>query len=203
MSEKVLKGYADVIGKHALVISDHAGPASYTTGGETLGRSSAPYKPFLGLRTVDMLLCNDLTISGNYLVQSQSVVGGGGSSAYGKLKWLYASASTGGFAPVASTAITAAGTYTGTTPSVTFSAAPAGGTTATGVAVLNGAGTAVIGILVTNPGSYPVGSPPTITFGAGGATATAALGTAGAVGTEVASGTNLGAETVRIMAIGG
>ena len=200
MSEKVLKGYADVIGKHALVISDHTGPASYTTGGETLGRSSAPYKPFLGLRTVDMLLCNDLTISGNYLVQSQSVVGGGGSSAYGKLKWLYGAG--GGGSGVQSVTITAAGTYTGTTPSVTFAAAPAGGTTATGIAILNGAGTAVIGVLITNPGAGYL-TAPAVTFGAGGANGTAVLNASGAAGTEVASGTNLSGETVRITAIGG
>ena len=76
---------------------------------------------------------------------------------------------------VASTTITAGGSsYTSAT--VTFSAAPAGGTTATGTATIGGG--AVTAITITNPGRGYT-SAPTITIGGDGssATATATLAT--------------------------
>jgi hypothetical protein len=70
--------------------------------------------------------------------------------------------------------ITSGGTYTGTAPTVTFSAPGTGGTVATGVAVLNAGGTAVVGVTITNPGLYEASTtgPPSVTFSSGGATAT-------------------------------
>lgn len=71
--------------------------------------------------------------------------------------------------------VTAGGTgYTGS-PTVTFSAPPAGGTTATGTVTTSGG--VITGVVITNPGSGYV-SAPTVTFsGAGtGATGTAVLG---------------------------
>ena len=66
--------------------------------------------------------------------------------------------------------ITAGGSYV-SSPTVTFSAPPVGGTTATGTAVLNSAG-AVIQIAMTNWGTGYT-SVPTVTFGSGAAAATA------------------------------
>lgn len=142
-----------------------------------------------------------LTKSGNYEVRFQPSVTNSLRPTW-TARWYNVGGSSTG-SSVIGTTITAAGTYTGTTPSVTFAAAPAGGTTATGVAVLNGAGTAVIGILITNPGSgYLVA--PAITFGAGGATATSILSSAGSTaGSEVANATNLSAESVQFLAVGG
>ena len=78
---------------------------------------------------------------------------------------------------VASTTITAGGSSYTSAPTVTFSAAPAGGITATGTATLSG--DAVASITITNPGNGYT-SAPTITFSGGGgsgATATATMAT--------------------------
>lgn len=78
---------------------------------------------------------------------------------------------------VESVTVSAGGTgYTGT-PTVTFSAPPAGGVTATGTVIVVGG--VITGVTITNPGSGYV-SAPTVTFtGAGtGATGTAVLGDA-------------------------
>lgn len=70
---------------------------------------------------------------------------------------------------VQSVTITAGGNYTGT-PTVTFSAPGAGGTTATGTAVLTG--TAVTSVTITNPGDYTTSDTVTVTFSSGTSTAT-------------------------------
>ena len=78
---------------------------------------------------------------------------------------------------VASTTITAGGSGYTSAPTVTFSAAPAGGVTATGTATV--ASNAVTAITITNPGNGYT-SAPTITLSGGGgtgATATATLAT--------------------------
>lgn len=74
---------------------------------------------------------------------------------------------------VASTTITAPGTgYT--TATVAFTAAPAGGVTATGTVTLNAG--AVTGIVITNPGAgYTAAPTPTISGNGTGATATSTL----------------------------
>lgn len=77
---------------------------------------------------------------------------------------------------VANTSGLSGGSGYTTAPSVTFSPAPAGGVTATGIATVTGG--AVTGITITNRGSYPDGSTPTISFGGpgSGAAATAVMG---------------------------
>jgi hypothetical protein len=82
MSDTVLKGYADVFGKHAAAIADHTGPASYTTGGETIQLPSP-----LGLRSIDFLFAESISVSGNYRVTPQSLVGGGALLNKAKLQW--------------------------------------------------------------------------------------------------------------------
>ena len=59
-------------------------------------------------------------------------------------------------------------------PTVTFAAAPAGGVTATGVAVRTG--TTVTGVTITNPGAGYT-SAPTVSFSGGGGTGAAATAT--------------------------
>ena len=78
---------------------------------------------------------------------------------------------------VASSTVTAAGSSYSSVPTVAFSAAPAGGITATGTATV--ASNAVTAITITNPGNGYT-SAPTVTISGGGgsgATATATLAT--------------------------
>lgn len=85
------------------------------------------------------------------------------------LKVSFADSSTFDSNSVASTTITAGGSgYSSAT--VTFSAAPAGGITATGTATVSGG--AVTGITITNPGNGYT-SAPTVTIGGDGSSATA------------------------------
>ena len=197
MSDTVLDRFT--IGAGKILPVDHTGPASYTTGGETLGNiNNMTGISVVGLGSLDMVLgSGSLSESGNYQVAVQQT--GLGSRKTFNLLWYYAAGAGG--AGVDYITVTAGGTYTGTTPTVTLTAAPAGGTTSTAVAVLNGAGTAVIGFLVTNPGSgYLVA--PTVTVSTGGANGTAVLNPSGATGSQVASATNLSGETVRIGYVG-
>lgn len=195
MSDTILDRFT--IGSGKIIPVDHTGPASYVEGGETLGMiNNQTGLSVAGLGSLDMVLgSGSLSLSGNYSVAVQAT--GTGVRKTFKLVWFTAEAGGGS---VASVTITAAGTYTGATPTVTFGAAPAGGTTATGIAILNGAGTAVIGVLITNAGAGYV-TAPSVTFSAGGATGTAVLGGAGSVG-QVAAATNLSGETVRLAYVG-
>jgi hypothetical protein len=69
---------------------------------------------------------------------------------------------------VTSVAVTTGATF-GTPPAVTFTAAPTGGTTATGIGILNGSGL-MTGVAITNPGKgylvAPTPTTPGVTFGA-------------------------------------
>jgi hypothetical protein len=177
-----------------------AGPTSYVNTG-TAATSGDPVSGPAQGEHLSAPSGSILTQSGNYELKPQPLATNTLRPGW-VFRWFNVTGSSTGSGVVGAT-ITAGGTYTGTTPSVTFAAAPAGGTTATGVAVLNGAGTAVIGILITNPGAGYL-TAPAITIGAGGATATALLGAAGSTaGAEVAQGTNLSAEVVQFMAAGG
>jgi hypothetical protein len=198
MSDTILDRFT--IGQGKILPVDHTGPASYTTGGETVGTlNDLTGIALLGLGSIDMVLgSGNITESGNYYVQAQQA--GLGVRKTFLLQWFNTGA-TGG-AGVASVTITAPGTYVSpAVPTVTFSAAPAGGTTATGVAVMGDAGTEVVGVLVTNPGSGYL-TAPTVTFSTGGATGTSNLNPSGTAGTQVASATNLSGETVRLAYIG-
>lgn len=198
MSDTILDRFT--IGQGKILPVDHTGPASYTTGGETIGTlNDLTGIALLGLGSIDILLgSGSLSVSGNYSVQAQPI--GAGVRKQVKLKWLYAAGAGG--SGVQSVTITAGGTYTSpAVPTVTFGAAPAGGTTATGVAIMGTGGTTVAGVLITNPGSGYL-TAPSVTFGSGGATGTAVLNPSGAAGTEVASTSNLSGETVRLAYVG-
>jgi autotransporter-associated beta strand protein len=71
---------------------------------------------------------------------------------------------------VSAVTITAGGAGYTSAPTVTFSAAPAGGITATGIATISGG--AVTGVTITNPGSGYTAAP-TVTFTGGGFTTAA------------------------------
>jgi hypothetical protein len=98
-----IPGFPDPVGgRSKLQIVDHAGPASYTTGGETFPQQSVYGGPnSIGLSGV--LWCNGgHTESGNYYVVP--VFGGGGKvSGTIKLLWYTNAAAGAGGAQVAST----------------------------------------------------------------------------------------------------
>ena len=73
-------------------------------------------------------------------------------------------------------------------PAVTFSTSGvvAGGSPASGYALMSGG--SVVGIVITNPGTYTAGTVPTITLTGGGASITPATVTSGALNTANASG---------------
>lgn len=177
------------IGAGKLIPVDHTGPASYTTGGETLGQINNQTGVTLqGLATLDAVLVCGVSISGNYTVQSQPT--GSGSRKTFKLIWAYsASAGTG----VVSVTGSGGSGMTAGTYALTFGSGSAAGTiTVTTSAITN--------VTITNPGSYTV--PPTVSAATGGTppTLTAVLG--GTAGSQIPSATNLSGETVRLVYIG-
>lgn len=97
----------DVWGKHAETSFDHAGPASYTSGGETLGSgfSTASLNSY-GLRSIRFGTPMGLSISGNYYAKLQFT--GTGMQRTAKLLWYPATAQAG--APLQLGAATAAST---------------------------------------------------------------------------------------------
>lgn len=86
---------------------------------------------------------------------------------------------------VASVQITNGGTGYTSAPTVTFSAPPAGGTTATGTAVITG--NTVSSVTITNPGSGYT-SAPTISFSGGAGSGAAASATMGALSGTLTAG---------------
>ncbi len=184
--DKILPGYPQSIGAKIQSVTDHYGPVSYNN-------VTGDVYSIVGTQNqggFDKVIGGP-TLSGIYQVDAilgSGAVGVGAPTV--TLRWsaLYLGA-------VIGVTITSGGTYVSpTVPTVTFAAAPAGGITATGTAIMNGAGTAVVGVNITNPGKGYV-SPPTVTFSGG----TAATGTATiSIPGEVASGTDLSSEVVRL-----
>jgi hypothetical protein len=90
MSDKAVDTFT--IGQGKLIPLDHTGPASYTTGGETIGTTNAfTGIAVLGLSVIDFIDCSGLSVSGNFWVQAQ--VTGTGSRKSWKLLWFTATAS--------------------------------------------------------------------------------------------------------------
>lgn len=189
------------VGEFRLALLYGSGPASYATAGDPV------YNP--GANEYINFPMSVLSASGNYRVAFEptsvglNIVRAGApspSQSGWKARWFNVGGATTG-SGVLSVTITGGGTYTGTVPGVTFAAAPAGGTTATGTAILNGAGTAVVGVLITNPGAGYL-TAPAVTFSTGGATGTAVLSSAGSsAGSEVAATTNLSGETIQFASL--
>lgn len=190
MGNTAVKGYTDVWGKHGAAVYDHTGPASYLAAGEVLSQPSS-----FGLRNFDFVVPMSFTLSGNYQVFSQSSVAGGSNGTKAKLRWFYAPTLTG----VSDIAIATAGSGQ-TNGTYVIAATGGGGSGATAQIVV--AGGAVTQAAVLNPGNGYT-SVPTFTVVAGGTpgTLTATIGQVS--GSEVVAGSNLSAETVRILAIGG
>jgi hypothetical protein len=133
-----------------------------------------------------------LSYSGNY--RADPVYGGGGTRQNQKLKWTYAGGSNQGVA-----FITQAAAGSGMTPgtyALSFGSGAAAGTiTVTASAITN--------VTITNPGIYTTGVAPTVTAATGGTPVTLVAVLETLVGQEVAAGTNLSGETVRLLELGG
>jgi hypothetical protein len=85
MANTAVSGYPDIFGKHAAWVGDHTGPASYSTGGETIGVANAPGS--FGLRSIDFVGVEGISYSGNYFAEVVSPIGSGGSAQTRKLRW--------------------------------------------------------------------------------------------------------------------
>jgi hypothetical protein len=189
MSDTILDRFTTGQGK--ILPVDHTGPASYTTGGETVGTlNNLTGIALLGLDSVDFVEgSGSLSLSGNYTVQVQQI--GTGVRKQFKLKWLTAAGNAGavvvvtpGASPYAYTA-TSAGTLV-----------IAGGTVSA-VTITRGAATAVT-LPTAGPITVAVGDIVTITYSSLPTVTFLPSGT----GSEVASGTSLTGETVRLAYIG-
>lgn len=188
MSDKTVIGVDPVNGRSKLVYVDHAGPKSYTTGGESWPQQSSLGGPnAVGLN--DVAWCNGgYTEDGLYLVVP---VFGGQASLKGtiKLKWFAITGASGG------TFTGTPATLTGTNSAPTITTSSGGVTTALGVAAgalseVTGA-TGITGVqapVLTMNAYTPAG---TITGVTGGSLA------------EVAASTDLSGSYLRLAVLGG
>ena len=181
------------IGQGRLIPADHTGPASYTTGGETLGNSNLMTGvSILGLGSLDAVHACNLSISGNYHVLTQPT--GAGERKTFKLVWLFSGVNGQGVTVVQNAA--GIGMTAGLTVPIVFS----GGTGSGAVGTVTTLTATTISISITNPGVYTVAPTATIS-GTGGTPATLTVGLA-TVGAQVTTGVNLSGETVRLSYIG-
>ena len=180
-------------GRTRAIIVEHTGPASYVQGGESWPQQSVYGGPnSLGLSGINWT-SSALSYSGNY--RADPVYGGGGTRQNSKLKWTYSGAAGNGVVEVSGTGGSGmtAGTY-----ALSFSGGGGSGAAGT-ITVATGS---ITSITITNPGTGYT-SAPTVSAATGGTppTLTALIGGVG--GQEVAAGTNLSGETVRLLELGG
>lgn len=194
MSDTILDRYT--IGAGKILPVDHTGPASYTTGGETLGTiNNMTGISVAGLGSIDQVLgSGTLSVSGNYQIAAQP--SGKGVRKTFLLRWLYSPNN----APIGVDGIIIASAGSGQTNGTYTATASAGG--AVIQYVISGAALTSVKIINSGTIGFQYTAVPTFTIAAGGTpgTVTAYLGTI--TGAEVAAATNLSAETVRISYVG-
>lgn len=193
MADTKLNDYPARLGDKQWVIVDHTGPASYTTGGETLGNANAfTGVSAQGLGSIDAVLPGaGVSVSGNYTFAAQPT--GAGSRKTWNLLWYYAAAASG------VTGVTSSGGSGMTAGTYALAFSGGGGSGAAGTITVTTS--AVTNITVTNPGSG-YATPPAVTAATGGTPPTLTATIGGTAGTQVSSTTNLSAETVRIGYVG-
>ena len=192
MSDTVLDRFT--IGAGKILPVDHTGPASYVTGGETLGViNNMTGISVVGLGSLDMVLgSGSLSDSGNYQVTVQPT--GKGVRKTFLLLWYYAGTNSG------VTGVTSSGSPTGMTAG-TYALAFSGGGGSGAAGTITVTATAVTSIVITNPGTGYV-TPPSVSAATGGTPPTLTATIGGTAGTQVASATSLTGETVRLGYVG-
>ena len=189
MADVKLADYPARLGDKQMVVVDHTGPASYTSGGETIGNSNnltgISTQGLSGLDFVDIM---DVSVSGNYTLATQPT--GAGSRKTAKLLWFFSGVNGQGLLVTQNVA------GTGMTPGTKVSIAFAGGTGSGAAGTVTVLTATTIQINVTNPGVYTVAPTATIS-GTGGTPATLTVALA-AAGSQVTAGVNLSSETVRL-----
>lgn len=192
MGDTVLDRFT--IGAGKLLPVDHTGPASYTSGGETLGAiNNMTGISVVGLGSLDMVLgSGSLSESGSYEVKVQQT--GLGSRKTFNLLWYYAPTDGG------VTDVVASGSPTGMTAG-TYALAFSGGGGSGAAGAITVTATTVTSIVITDPGSGYT-TPPTVTAATGGTPPTLTASIGGSGGTQVAAATNLSGETVRLAYVG-
>src|ERR1700754_4410900 len=90
MADTKLPDYPARLGDKQLVVVDHTGPASYVTGGETIGAANNQTGIAIqGMGALDLIIgTGNLTVSGTYSVTAQP--SGTGSRKTWLLKWIIA-----------------------------------------------------------------------------------------------------------------
>jgi hypothetical protein len=193
MANTAIAGVEPWGGRTRAIILDHTGPSSYVIGGESLSQSANGGPNVLGLAGFYHVEAG-VSASGTYTIQV--LYGGTGVRNSIKLRWNYR-ASSQGVSSVTSSG--GSGMTAGTYP-LTFTNTNTGGSGAAGTITVTAS--AVTSISITSPGTGYFAAP-TVTAATGGTPPTLTA-TAGIVnGGEVASGTNLSGETIRLLAIGG
>ena len=203
MGNAPCKGYPDAVGGRSRIwAGDHTGPLSYVTGGETIAASAggalqnSTTSIITGLSSLNFIIAEQFTASGNYEVSSISPTTGGGIKQTTKLKWFYAPAQG-----VNSILIATAGSgQTNGTYTITDSGTNFSGLAARVQIVI--AGGAVTKAAILFPGTGYTGAA-TFTVSAGGSAGTLSSTYGAASGIEAASGANLSTESVRLFAVGG
>ena len=191
MANTAVAGTEPWSGRTKAWIGDHTGPVSYTTGGESLTQSIYGGPNIFGLAgfyKVEGGVAN----SGN--LNCVALTGGSGVRSTVKLLWAYTNYNGPSIATVTGTGGT--GMTPGTYP-LAFSGG--GGTGAAGTITVTSATTYTIAI--TNVGSGYT-SAPTVTAATGGTPPTLTA-TTSTVGLQVAAGTNLSSESIRLVVLGG
>ncbi len=189
MANNPISGFPDVWGgrSHATIV-EHTGPTSYVPGGDPLSQGVFGGPNVLGLSGF-YWTSTGISYSGLYVVAA--AYGGRGVRQRIFLKWMYTGASQG---VDGVTGTGGSGMNVGTYPLV-FSAGNATGT----LTVLTAT---TFSIQMTSPGSG-YNAVPTVTAATGGTPPTLTVTVGSNSGGEVVAGTNLSAETVRVLVVGG
>ena len=192
MSDTRLPDYPARLGDKQLIVTDHTGPVSYPTGGETVGTlNNLTGITGQGLGAFDFVDVMDISLSGNYTINTQP--SGTGIRKTAKIVWFFSGIN--GQGVTATQNVAGSGMTVGNVGTITFT----GGTstvTATGTFKVLTATTGTI--TITNPGVYTVAPTSATVTGTGGTPPTINTPTLVAIGTQVNAGANLSGETVRL-----
>lgn len=195
MSNTAVVGVEPWGGRTRAVIDDHTGPTSYATGGESLGQNVYGGPNIFGLAGFYAVIPCGESVSGNYTVVTN--YGGTGVRTSVKLKWRYSAGAGDGVTSVTGTG--GSGMTAGTYP-LSFTNTGTNGSGAAGTITVSTS--AITNVVITNPGTGYT-SPPTVSAATGGTPPALTAQIGDISGEEVASGTNLSGETVRLLSLGG